>query len=330
MANSKTRPPRRDPLAGIFRPQGPAGVEDLADAKAIRLDLIDPGPHQARTTFDETGLQELAASMRERGVLQPIRVRPVGARYELVAGERRWRAAKLAGLAEIPAIVRELTPEEAALDGLIENLQREDLNVVDRANGLRQLRLNLGSPSWEEVGRRVGLTKRRVLQLIDVEKLPSTVQQRVRGGELTEKHTRPLKGLPADRQEELAAAAAAETLTPDETARAARAMKEDGSVAAAAAVAKARAARSRGDDAPTPMPAVGAALPAGPDAAPSEARPAFGVRAARDEEVIARLAYVIAQLDALPIPQGSEARQRVREQWERIRALADDTLTALA
>ncbi len=295
----------------------PTGVEDLADAKIITLDLIDPSPQQARTSFNDEGLQELAASIRERGVLQPVRVRPTGARYALIAGERRYRAARMAGLTEIPAIVRDVAPADAAIEGLIENLQREDLNVVDRATGLQQLRLNLGSVSWEEVGRRVGLTERRVLQLVDVAKLPPTVQQRVRAGTLTEKHTRPLKGLSPERQEELVAAAAVTKLTPDETARAARAMKGDPTANALQAIERTHTGRTGQPRTPQRE-------------EPQRVQVASGAHIERDDEATARLASVIAQLEAIRTPQGAVAQDRARAQWARIQDMARDALAALA
>lgn len=179
------------------------GVVPLAGAKLISVDLIQPNPHQARTEFPPETLEELAASIRERGLLQPLRVRPNGEGFQLVAGERRWRAARMAGLTEVPAIVSEGTESEAILDGLIENLQREDLNPVDRAEGLRHLKSVLGDVTWEQVGTRVGLTKRRVFQLLDVARLPESLKADLRSGRLTEKHTRALHGLPVGVQEEL-------------------------------------------------------------------------------------------------------------------------------
>jgi ParB family chromosome partitioning protein len=135
-------------------------------------------------------------SIRERGVLQPIRVREIKANesYEIVAGERRWRAAKEIGLAEIPAvIVHDQTPEQAQVDALIENVVREDLNAVDRAEALAQLRVNLGSPTWDELASRIGITRRQVHNLLGLTTLPTAVQEDIRQGALTEKHGRALR-----------------------------------------------------------------------------------------------------------------------------------------
>ena len=171
------------------------GVANLADAKRIRIDLIFENPNQPRKKFNDQKLQELAESIKARGILQPIRVRPLDDGYQIIAGERRWRAAKLAELKEVPAIVCDRSDEDAYTDALIENIQREDLNAIDRANALRQLKVNLGLPSWESVGQKVGLTKQHVLNLIGLEALPTAVQEEIRSEGLTEKHGRALRTL---------------------------------------------------------------------------------------------------------------------------------------
>jgi len=133
-----TRPPARNPLAGFFTPQA-AGVEDLADAKVIDVALIDPNPHQPRRAFDQAALDELAASIRRHGVLQPLLVRPDKARYQLIAGERRWRAAQRADVTAVPCIVREIDDAEAEVLALLENVQRQDLDPVDEARAYQRL-----------------------------------------------------------------------------------------------------------------------------------------------------------------------------------------------
>ncbi len=132
------RPTARNPLAGFFTPQA-AGVEDLADAKLIDVALIDPNPHQPRRAFDQAALDELAASIRRHGVLQPLLVRPDQARYHLIAGERRWRAAQRADLTAVPCIVREIDDAEAEVLALLENVQRQDLDPVDEAWAYQRL-----------------------------------------------------------------------------------------------------------------------------------------------------------------------------------------------
>lgn len=132
------RPTARNPLAGFFTPQA-VGVEDLADAKLIDVALIDPNPHQPRRTFDQAALDELAASIRRHGVLQPLLVRPDQARYQLIAGERRWRAAQRADVTAVPCIVREIDEAEAEVLALLENVQRQDLDPVDEAWAYQRL-----------------------------------------------------------------------------------------------------------------------------------------------------------------------------------------------
>jgi ParB/RepB/Spo0J family partition protein len=135
----------------------------------IDLDKISPSSNQPRKTFDQGALLELAMSIRERGVLEPIIVRPAGeGRYELVVGERRWRASQMAGLTQIPAIIRELSDEDANTDALIENFQREDLNPVERARAVKKL---LDFMSWEKSLKTLGVsdsTLRRYLDLLDL------------------------------------------------------------------------------------------------------------------------------------------------------------------
>lgn len=150
----------------------------------IDITLISPASDQPRKTFDQGTLLELAMSIRERGVLEPIVVRPVSdGNYEIVMGERRWRASQMAGLTEIPAIVRELSDEDASTDALLENFQREDLNPVERARAIKKL---LEFMSWEKCLKTLGVadsTMRRYLDLLD---LPEAI--------LNEILTKPAKG----------------------------------------------------------------------------------------------------------------------------------------
>src|SRR5437660_1374006 len=112
---------------------GGKSVENLS------LDLVFPNPNQPRKIFDETALAELAASIRERGVMEPIIVRPKDGTYEIVAGERRYRASKLAGMTDVPAVVRDLSDEDAAAEALLENFQREDLTAIEKAHAIQGL-----------------------------------------------------------------------------------------------------------------------------------------------------------------------------------------------
>ncbi|MBW3624947.1 MAG: ParB/RepB/Spo0J family partition protein, partial [Armatimonadetes bacterium] len=156
------------------------GVNRLAEAREIALDQIHPNPHQPRQTFHEESLEALAASIREQGVLQPITVTPDGDGYRIVAGERRWRAAQLAGLSRIPALVRNLSDRDQRIVALMENLQREDLNDIDRARGLADLREALAAHATElssheldeEVGKRLGISGRSVRNFLALLNLP--------------------------------------------------------------------------------------------------------------------------------------------------------------
>jgi len=142
--------------------------------------------------MDTTELENLAISINERGVLQPIRVRRKGAGFELIAGERRCRAARLAGLREIPALVVSADDRDSLVDGLIENIHREDLCAADRAQALLHLRREMAAQSWEEVGRAIGVTRQHVHRLLSVTRLPGSFQEDARSAELTEKHVRAL------------------------------------------------------------------------------------------------------------------------------------------
>lgn len=180
-----------DALLGEARPN--EGEEILS----LPLDQIQRSPHQPRQDFDETALLELAASIRANGVLQPIIVRPGGAGYEIVAGERRARAAKLAGLAAIPAIVRRYSDEDTLVLSLVENIQRADLNAIDRASAYRRLVSHL-KVTQEEVARRLGLDPSSISNMIRLLDLPLEVQDLVRGGALTMGHARAILGLGDD------------------------------------------------------------------------------------------------------------------------------------
>jgi ParB family chromosome partitioning protein len=153
---------------------------------------LEARPDQPRKAIDPEGLEELTRSIREYGVLQPIRVRRLGDRYQIVAGERRWIAAQRAGLKEIPALIANLDDDRSFIEALIENTQREDLNAVDRARALKRLRATLGLHSWEEVGLRIGISRVHVHRLLNITRLPGPIQEDIRVCDLTEKHARAL------------------------------------------------------------------------------------------------------------------------------------------
>jgi ParB family chromosome partitioning protein len=166
--------------------------DEQEEFRELPVELIAPNPAQPRRGFDEQGLLALAESIRTRGVLQPVLVRPVvGGRYELIAGERRWRAAQMAELASIPAIVRHQDDAASLEVALIENMAREDLNPVDEARGCAALVDELGL-TREEVGLRVGRSRVAVSNLIRLLELPDEALGLIEQGELTEGHGRAL------------------------------------------------------------------------------------------------------------------------------------------
>lgn len=220
---------RRFTVDALFtdgRPQA-VGVTDLPTAKEIRLDRIVPDPAQPRRTFDPVRLEELAASIRLEGVLQPIVVRydDVDDIYVIVHGERRWRASREAGQKTIPAIVREVDEDHRLIQQLMENVVREDLNAVDRAQALRALKQQMDDASWENVAAAVGIRRSRLFQLLGTEKLPEPIQDDIRTGRLSEKQSRALQGLSTEAQMALRDSILADDLTADEALRLARTLK---------------------------------------------------------------------------------------------------------
>jgi ParB family chromosome partitioning protein len=185
----------------------------------IPVGALRPGKYQPRTRMDEASLAELAESIKARGVIQPIVARSVGdGQYEILAGERRWRAARLAGLAHVPAVVRDV-PDEAALGiGLIENIQREDLNPLEEANGLKRL-IDEFHLTHEQVATAIGRSRAGVTNLLRLLELSPTVQELVQDGAIDMGHARALLGLGKARQVELGKRVAEEGLSVRETER---------------------------------------------------------------------------------------------------------------
>ena len=171
---------------------------------SLPVDKLQPGKYQPRTHMGQEALAELSESIKNRGVIQPILVRPVGGgKYEILAGERRWRASKMAALAEVPVIIREV-PDEAALGiGLIENIQREDLNAMEEAAGIQRL-IDEFKLTHEEAAKAVSRSRSAVTNLLRLLELASPVQQMVMEGQLEMGHARALLGLGKSRQVEMA------------------------------------------------------------------------------------------------------------------------------
>ena len=180
-------------LAAILAPTGGASDErPETDFRQLPVELIVPNPRQPRRSFDEGELLGLAASLTERGVLQPVLVRPLpGGTYELIAGERRWRAARLAGLEWLPALVRDHDDAESLELALIENMARQDLNPVEAARACALLVDDLGL-TRDEVGRRVGRSRVAVSNLLRLLDLPDEVLELLVAGQLSEGHGRAL------------------------------------------------------------------------------------------------------------------------------------------
>ena len=165
-----------------------------AEPSEVDLDSIVPGPMQPRTHFDEAALESLAESIRSHGIVQPLLVRRKGDRYELVAGERRWRAAKLAGITRVPVVVKEV-PDESLLEiALIENIQRENLNPIEEAQAYRKLIDTVGL-TQESLASRVGRDRSYITNYLRLLKLTDDVQQLVKEGRLSTGHARALLAL---------------------------------------------------------------------------------------------------------------------------------------
>jgi ParB family chromosome partitioning protein len=192
----------------------PTTTETAAAYQELPVSAVRPNPNQPRSTFDEESMASLTASIREVGVLQPVLVRPVeGGEYELVAGERRWRAARRAGLQTIPALIRTVGDTATLEQALVENLQREDLNPLDEAAAYQQLVEDFRL-THDEVATRVGKSRVAISNTLRLFQLPSGIQKLVAQGQLAAGHARALLGTP-DRsfQERLARQAAAEGMS---------------------------------------------------------------------------------------------------------------------
>lgn len=186
------------------------------ELRELALDQLIPGPHQPRQHFDEAALAQLAESIRAQGVVQPLVVRASGRHFEIVAGERRWRAAKLAGLKVVPVIIRTLEEREAMAVALVENIQRADLNPLEESAALRKLIDECGL-THEQCAQAVGRSRTQVSNLLRLAELDPLVQNAVREGRLSLGHAKVLLGAPPDRQAELAHHAMLRELTVRQT-----------------------------------------------------------------------------------------------------------------
>lgn len=180
-------------LRALMPEAGPRGAR--FEAREVAVASIVPNRFQPRMNVEDKAIEELAESIRQHGVLEPIIVRPLDKGYELVAGERRWRAAAAAGLEHVPAVVRELTDKEAIAVALIENLQREQLDPIEEARGFRQL-MEMFHATQEEVAQEVGRSRSSVANSLRLLTLEEPIQEYLRRGELTVGHGKALLGLP--------------------------------------------------------------------------------------------------------------------------------------
>jgi ParB family transcriptional regulator, chromosome partitioning protein len=185
---SNRTPPKEPP---------PAIVSEAAPLLRLPVDRIEPNPLQPRTTFNAERLQELADSIRANGIIQPLVVRTQGGRFQLVAGERRWRAAKIAGLTEVPVVVEDISDNRLLEITLVENIQREDLNPIEVATAFDRLSRELHL-SHEDIARQTGKDRTTITNMLRLLKLPGDIQQLLAERRLSMGHARAIAGLPDD------------------------------------------------------------------------------------------------------------------------------------
>ena len=191
-------------LESLFEDAAPS-LESDAKVETLPLREIEPDPDQPRKTFDDETLAELSASIAEHGLLQPIAVRPKpSGGYLIVAGERRWRASRMAGLTEVPVIVKDVTDEQAMELALVENLQREDLDPVEEAAGIREL-MTRCDLTQEQAARKLGKSRSALANSLRLLSLPETVLELLKSGFITIGHAKVVLGLPTPELQEEAA-----------------------------------------------------------------------------------------------------------------------------
>jgi len=183
-----------DALLGVPESDAPADTDEL---RSLDVTLIQPGKYQPRQTMDDGRLQELAASIKAQGLIQPIIVRAVGGgRFEIIAGERRWRASQIAGLKQIPALVRDVADQSVVAMALIENIQREDLSPLEEAQALQRL-ITEFKLTHEKVAEAIGRSRAAVSNLLRLQELPAQIKKLLADGDLEMGHARALAALDA-------------------------------------------------------------------------------------------------------------------------------------
>ncbi len=193
-----------DNFSSIFDDDGLFGSEDTSVPQKLKITEIEPNKKQPRKQFNDEALNALAESIIENGIIQPLTVRPYGDVYQIVAGERRWRAAKIAGLSEVPVRIMELSDEQVALIALIENLQREDLNPIEEALGYQNL-IDTYGIKQDEVAKRVGKARSTVTNSLRILTLPDDVKELVRDGKLSIGHCKVIIGVQGEENQRMLA-----------------------------------------------------------------------------------------------------------------------------
>ena len=198
--------------------EAPAAIQAQGDRQSeLKIEQLQPGKYQPRSHMDEAALKELAASIKAQGIMQPILVRPVpGGRFEIIAGERRWRASKIAGLETVPVLIREVADNAALAMALIENIQREDLNPLEQAIGIQRLVNEFGA-THDQAADMVGRSRSAVTNLLRLLGLTAPVRELLQGGKLNMGHARALLALAGMQQIEAARAVVTKDLSVRDT-----------------------------------------------------------------------------------------------------------------
>ncbi|TXI17584.1 MAG: ParB/RepB/Spo0J family partition protein [Nitrosomonas sp.] len=187
-------------LDALLSGNGNMAIAEEESWQNLEISQLQPGKYQPRTNMDQVALSELAESIKAQGIMQPILARPIDAdRYEIIAGERRWRAAQLAGLAEVPALIRKVPDESALAMSLIENIQRENLNPLEQAMGIQRL-INEFGMTHQSAGEALGNSRSTISNLLRLLNLPAPVQELMMHGKIDMGHGRALLPLPAVEQ----------------------------------------------------------------------------------------------------------------------------------
>jgi ParB family chromosome partitioning protein len=225
--NAAIKPQTSEPVALAETPDAPSAVAKDGELRQLPVEMVQRGKYQPRRDIHPEALEELAASIKAQGVMQPIVVRPISAeKYEIIAGERRWRATQLAGLDVIPAVVRQIADEAAIAMALIENIQREDLNAMEEALALSRLQKEF-ELTHQQVADAVGKSRATISNLLRLMTLKEDVQRMLEHGDIEMGHAKALLGLPLERQSAAANTVASKGLSVRQTESMVRQMLEE-------------------------------------------------------------------------------------------------------